>query len=54
MKNAGSVSNKQAIEKAVGEYRKYQVETLSPVEEVYLQSINAIEKKVEKIKKGKK
>jgi hypothetical protein len=54
LKNAGSVSNKQAIEKAVGEYRKYQAKTLSPVEEAYLQSINAIEKKVKKIAKGKK
>ena len=41
---AGTVSHKQAIEKAEAEYRKYQVQTLSPVEEAYLQTIHSIEK----------
>jgi hypothetical protein len=55
LKDAGSVSNKQAIEKATNEYRKYQAKTLSPVEKAYLQSIKAIEKKVEKkVKDDKK
>ncbi|MBP3475405.1 MAG: virulence RhuM family protein [Lachnospiraceae bacterium] len=36
---AGSVSHKQAMDKAKAEYRKYQQITVSPVEEAYLQSI---------------
>lgn len=40
---AGTVSHAQAIEKAKSEYRKYQVKTLSPVEEDYLKTIKAIE-----------
>jgi len=34
----------QAMEKAKAEYRKYQVQNLSPVEEEYLQTIRCIEK----------
>lgn len=49
---AGSVSHEEAMEKALVEYRKYQVKTLSPVEEAYLESIKMIEKKA-KGKKGK-
>ena len=41
---AGTVSHKQAMEKAEQEYRKYQVETLSPVEEAYLETIRETEK----------
>ena len=41
---AGKVSHVQALEKAKAEYRKYQVQNLSPVEEEYLQTIRAIEK----------
>ena len=48
LKDAGKVSHKQAVEKATEEYRKYQAKTLSPVEEAYLESIKALEKKVEK------
>ena len=33
LSGAGSVSHKQALTKAQTEYRKYQVQTLSPVEE---------------------
>ena len=36
---AGSISNEKAVEKAMTEYRKYQVNTLSPVEEAYLKTI---------------
>ena len=36
---AGSVSHKQALEKAKSEYRKYQEITLTPVEKAYLESI---------------
>ena len=39
---AGTVSHKQAVEKARDEYRKYQVQTLSPVEESYLDTIRAL------------
>lgn len=44
LENAGSISHKQAMEKAVAEYRKYQEATLSPVEEAYIESIKSIEK----------
>lgn len=40
---AGTVSHAQAMEKAKVEYRKFQVKTLSPVEEDYLKTIRAIE-----------
>lgn len=39
---------KQAIEKATKEYRKYQVQNLSPVEEEYLASIKNIQSIVKK------
>jgi len=48
LKDAGGVMHAQAIEKAQSEYRKYQAKTLSPVEEAYLESIKALEKKIEK------
>ena len=35
----GTMSNDKALEKAFAEYRKYQVNTLSPVEEAYLKTI---------------
>ena len=40
---AGKVSHVQAMEKAKAEYRKYQVQNLSPVEEAYLESIRSLE-----------
>ena len=49
LEGAGTVSHKQAKEKAEREYRKYQVETLSPVEEAYLETI----RETEKLAKGK-
>ena len=49
LEGAGSVSHKQAMEKAEQEYRKYQVETISPVEEAYLETI----RETEKLAKGK-
>lgn len=48
--NAGSLSRKQANEKAKLEYGKYQVKNLSPVETDYLNTI----KEIENIAKGKK
>ncbi len=41
--NAGKVSHSQAIDKATQEYRKYQVQELSPVEEEYLKAIKNTE-----------
>ena len=46
--DAGKVSHAQALEKAKAEYKKYQVQTLSPVEEAYLQTIRTIEKTAKK------
>lgn len=48
LQSAGSISHDQALEKATGEYRKYQASTLSPIEKEYLDSIKALEKAVEK------
>lgn len=39
---AGSVSHKQAMEKAEAEYRKFQVRELAPVERAYLDTIKAL------------
>ena len=44
----GSVSHKQAIDKATGEYRKYKARTLSEVERDYLDSIKLLEQKTDK------
>jgi len=53
--DAGKISHEKAINKAEEEYRKYQAKTLSPVEKVYLESIKALEERVEKkVKKNKK
>lgn len=46
--NSGSISNKQAIEKATKEYKLYQANTLSPVEEAYLESIKKVSKEIKK------
>jgi len=45
---AGSVNHEEAFEKAKTEYRKYQANTLSPVEEAYLESIKTAEKTAKK------
>ena len=45
----GSVSHKQAVDNATGEYRKYKAKTLSEVEKDYLDSIKILEQKTEKI-----
>ena len=44
----GSVSHKQALEKAKSEYRKYQEITLTPVEKAYLESIKEVSKEVKR------
>jgi len=46
LKNAGKVSKIEAESKASFEYKKFQTKTLSPVEEVYLENIKAVEKKI--------
>jgi hypothetical protein len=48
LQDAGTISHKQAIEKAQKEYTEFQAKTLSPVDEAYLESVKALEKKVEK------
>ena len=45
---SGSVSHKQALEKAKAEYRKYQEITLTPVEKAYLESIKEVSKEVKR------
>lgn len=45
---SGSVSHKQALEKAKSEYRKYQEITLTPVEKAYLESIKEVPKEVKR------
>lgn len=50
LKNARTISRKQADEKAAKEFRVYEAKTLSPIEVEYLESIKAIQKNVEKSK----
>lgn len=47
--DAGKVSNKQALQKATEEYKKYQVQNLSPVEEEYLKVIKETSKTAKKL-----
>ena len=47
---SGTVSHKQAMDKAKSEYRKYQEITLTPVEQAYLESIKEISKDIKKKK----
>ena len=54
LEGAGSVSHTQALEKATAEYRKYQSNTLSPVEEAYLETVKETAKLVKKNAKSKK
>ena len=42
--NAGKISHAQAMEKAKAEYKRYQAQTLSPVEEEYLKTIKQLGK----------
>jgi hypothetical protein len=46
LKNAGTVSHTQALEKAKAEYKKYQVKTLSAVEQHYLETVKDVQKKI--------
>lgn len=44
LQGAGSISRKQAEQKAEREYRAYEARILSPVEQAYLESVKALEK----------
>jgi len=46
LKNAGKISHEKALEKAEKEYLKFQVKTLTPVEEAYLKTIKNVQKEV--------
>lgn len=48
LKSAGTISKKQAEQKATKEFRDYEVKTLSPVEKEYLENIKEIQKTVTK------
>lgn len=48
LRRAGKISREQALDKAKAEYRKYQVKTISPVEEAYLDTVKEIEKNAKK------
>lgn len=52
LEDSGAISHKTALEKAQEEYRKFQVQTLSPIEEDYLQAIKEMEKTARKKSKG--
>jgi hypothetical protein len=59
LQDAGKISNAQAQEKALVEYKKYKAKTLSTVEKDYLDTIANLEKKAkkgdsQKVFKGKK
>lgn len=49
--DSGKVSRKMALDKATDEYRKYQVQALSPVEKEYLEIVKSTEKKTKKLAK---
>lgn len=44
LQGAGKVSHTEALEKTKAEYRKFQAQELSPVEEAYLSTIREVEK----------
>lgn len=47
LRGNGSISHKQAVDKATAEYRKYKARTLSEVEQDYLDSIKQLEQKTD-------
>ena len=48
LKDGGSISREEALQKAKKEYKKYQVKELSPVEKAYLKTLKEVNKKVSK------
>ena len=53
LESSGNVSHQQALDKARNEYRKYQVSTLSPVEQAYLDTVKTAAKEVKRNTKKK-
>lgn len=53
LQNIGTISHEQAKQKALGEYQKYHVKTLSPVEKAYFDSIKKLTAETKKKKKKK-
>jgi len=53
LSGAGKISHKKATEKAALEYRQYKAKNLSEVEKAYLETIKAVQKKIEKKAKDK-
>lgn len=51
LQNTGTISHEQAKQKALGEYQKYHVKTLSPVEEAYFKSIKKLAAETSKKKR---
>ena len=47
LQNAGNISHEQAVDKAKGEYKKFQAKNLSEAEKDYLNTIKNLQKKVE-------
>jgi hypothetical protein len=43
LQSAGSISHEIAVDKAIGEYKKYQQQTLSDAEKNYLESLKDLE-----------
>lgn len=52
LEGAGKISRDKAMQKAEEEYKKYQVNTISPVEKNYLDTIKTLNKRVSKKDKG--
>ncbi len=50
LKDAGKISHSMAMSKAESEYRKYELKTLSPVEQAYIETIKQINQKAKKEK----
>ena len=48
LQNAGKISHEQAVNKASTECKKYQQKTLSSVEKDYINTINNLQKKINK------
>lgn len=44
LQSAGKISREQAEQKAISEYRAYELKTLSPIEQEYLATLKALEK----------
>lgn len=51
---AGKISHKKAMDKAEGEYRKYQVKTLSTAERDYVETLKELKRISGERTKGKK